>query len=152
MLSKFSQFKTRNFQTISNEKMRNQSYISRWELQLYSWWLFHLKSFVVLKLCFKFSQFEIQICETTSDGETSKTKVVDLEKLYNFIVDDFFIWNNLYKKKSREFPHIWNSNFFQTKSDENKLYIKVVDIDEINNFIVDDFFIWKHLWSQNSVW
>jgi hypothetical protein len=30
-----------------------------------------------------------------SDGETPKTKVVDLEKLCNFIVDNFFIWNHL---------------------------------------------------------
>ena len=28
----------------------------------------------------------------TSDGETTKTKVVDPEKLYNFAVDDIFIW------------------------------------------------------------
>jgi hypothetical protein len=31
----------------------------------------------------------------TSDGETTKTKVVDLEKLRNFAVDNFFIWNRL---------------------------------------------------------
>ena len=47
---------------------------------------------MVLKLCFKFPQFEIQICETTSDGETTKTKVVDLDKNYNFVVNDFSIW------------------------------------------------------------
>ena len=72
-----------------------QSCRSRRDRQLYSWWLFHLKSFVVLKLCFKFSQFKIQICETTSNGETSKTKVVDLDKNYNFIVNDFHL--NLFK-------------------------------------------------------
>jgi len=47
----------------------------------------------------------------TSDGEMTKTKVVDLKKLYNFVVDNFFIWNHLSMKKSREFAHIWNSNF-----------------------------------------
>jgi hypothetical protein len=31
----------------------------------------------------------------TSNGETEKAKVVDLEKLYNFIVDNIFIWNHL---------------------------------------------------------
>ena len=41
----------------------------------------------------------------------TKTKVVDLKKLYNFVVDNFFIWNHLSMKKSREFAHIWNSNF-----------------------------------------
>jgi imidazoleglycerol phosphate synthase glutamine amidotransferase subunit HisH len=27
----------------------------------------------------------------TSDEETTKTKIVDLEKLYNFVVENFFI-------------------------------------------------------------
>ena len=31
----------------------------------------------------------------TSDAETTKTKVVDSKKLYNFVVDDIFIWNRL---------------------------------------------------------
>ena len=30
-----------------------------------------------------------------SDGETPKTKVVDLEKLCNFVVENFFIWDHL---------------------------------------------------------
>jgi hypothetical protein len=35
-----------------------------------------------------------------SDGETTNTKVVDLEKLCNFVVN-FFIWN-----------HLANENYF----------------------------------------
>ena len=31
----------------------------------------------------------------TSDGKSTKTKVVDLDETYNFVVDDFFIWNHL---------------------------------------------------------
>jgi hypothetical protein len=31
----------------------------------------------------------------TSDGETAKIKVIDLEKLQNFVVDNFFIWIHL---------------------------------------------------------
>jgi hypothetical protein len=31
----------------------------------------------------------------TSDGETTKIKVVYLQKLYNFVVDNFFIWIRL---------------------------------------------------------
>ena len=34
----------------------------------------------------------------TSDEETIKIKVVDLEKLWNFVVDNFLIWNHLVKK------------------------------------------------------
>ena len=33
-----------------------------------------------------------------SDGETPKTKVVDLKKLYNFLVDNFFICNHFVKE------------------------------------------------------
>jgi hypothetical protein len=34
----------------------------------------------------------------TSDGQTEQTKVVDLKKLWNFVVDNFLIWNHLVKK------------------------------------------------------
>jgi len=45
---------------------------------------------------FEFLMLEIRFFETTSDGETTKTKVVDLVKLYNF-VGNFFISNHLYQ-------------------------------------------------------
>jgi hypothetical protein len=35
---------------------------------------------------FEFLEFEIWIFKMTSNGEITKTKVVDLEKLYNFVV------------------------------------------------------------------
>jgi hypothetical protein len=34
----------------------------------------------------------------TSNGETTKTKVTDLEKLCNFVVEIFFIWIHLFKE------------------------------------------------------
>ena len=43
----------------------------------------------------KFPTFEIQNFQTDSDRETTKMKVVDLEKLCNFVVDNFFIWIRL---------------------------------------------------------
>ena len=46
-----------------------------------------------------------------SDGETSKTKVIDLEKLYNFVVDNFFIWNHISRENYVRISHIWNLNF-----------------------------------------
>jgi len=77
---KFSYFEIQNFQMISDEKNdQNQSFKSRWELQLCSCWLFYLKSFVVLKLYFKFSQFEIQNFQTASNDEMTKTKVIVLD-------------------------------------------------------------------------
>jgi len=44
---------------------------------------------------FEFLKFEIQILQTTSDKKTYNIKVVDLEKLWNFIVQKFFIWIRL---------------------------------------------------------
>jgi hypothetical protein len=47
----------------------------------------------------------------TSDREMTKTKVVDLEELYNFTIDDFFIWNHLSKENYIWISHIWNLKF-----------------------------------------
>ena len=41
------------------------------------------------KIRLNFLKFEIQILQMTSDGEMGKTKVVDLKKLQNFVVDNF---------------------------------------------------------------
>jgi hypothetical protein len=40
---------------------------------------------------FKFFIFEIWIFQTTSDGDMAKTKAVDIEMLYNLVVNNFFI-------------------------------------------------------------
>jgi hypothetical protein len=64
----------------------------------YSWWLFHSKPFTVPKFCLKHSNFEIQIfwiVQTTLDGKITKTKVIDLDEIYNFVVNNFFIRNHL---------------------------------------------------------
>ena len=37
----------------------------------------------------------------TSNGKTTKAKVLDLEKLCKSVVDNFFIWNHLYMKNLR---------------------------------------------------
>jgi len=43
------------------------------------------------KITFGFLTSEIQNFEMSLDGETTKTKVVDPKKVYNFVVDDIFI-------------------------------------------------------------
>jgi hypothetical protein len=40
-------------------------------------------------------------------------KVVDLEKLYNFAVDDFFIWNHFVKENYVWISKIWNLSFWK---------------------------------------
>lgn len=42
---------------------------------------------------------EFQNFQTTLDGKTIKMKVVGLEKLYNFVVDNLLIQNHLVIKK-----------------------------------------------------
>ena len=53
-----------------------------------------------------------------------KTKAVNLEKLYNFIVDNFFIWNHLSNEN-----YVWFLTFgiriFQTISDGETLKTKL---------------------------
>ena len=49
---------------------------------------------------FEFLKFEIQILQMTSDQKTYNIKVVDLEKLWNFVVQNFFIWIRLEPQRS----------------------------------------------------
>ena len=39
----------------------------------------------------KFKNFEIQILQMTSDGKSTKTKVIYLDENYNFVVNDFSV-------------------------------------------------------------
>jgi len=64
-------------------------------MQLYSRWLFHLKSSCQGKLRLNFSNLKFEFFQMTSDGEITKIKVVDLQKLCNFVVDNFLIWIRL---------------------------------------------------------
>jgi hypothetical protein len=47
----------------------------------------------------------------TLNGETTKMKVVDLEKLCNFVVENFFIWIHLFKENYVWISRILNLNF-----------------------------------------
>jgi hypothetical protein len=56
----------------------------------------NLKSFTVPKFYLKILSFEIQIFWTiqmNSHREMTKTKVVDRDEAYNFVVDNLSIWN-----------------------------------------------------------
>jgi len=44
---------------------------------------------------FEFLKFEIQILPMTSDQKTYNIKIVDLEKLWNFVADNVLIWIRL---------------------------------------------------------
>ena len=66
---------------------------------------FQLKSFSIRKYYLKFSYFQIQIqtIQTKTYRKITKIKVIDLDKLYNFIFDNFSIWNHLLPEKLFEF-------------------------------------------------
>ena len=94
----------KNFISFSyNVRLRRtlyQSCSTRRDLPLCSLKSFKLRSFGCPNIFFWnhlsnknyiwFLKLKIWIFQMTSDGETTKTKVVDLEKLSNFVVDNFF--------------------------------------------------------------
>jgi hypothetical protein len=61
-------------------------------MKLCSWQLFYLNSFRFSKIESKYVKFKIQILQTTSDEKSVKMEVVELQKVFNFVVDNFFIW------------------------------------------------------------
>ena len=56
-----------------------------------------------MKIMFELLTFEIQNFQTIADEETIKPNVVDLEKLWNIVVDNFLIWKILSCKTVFEF-------------------------------------------------
>jgi len=77
----------------------------------------------------------------------TKTKVIDLDKFYNFVVVDFFGWSHLMSQDSVRSFHISKFKFWivQPKSNGEMTKTKGVDINELYNFVVDDFFISNRL-------
>jgi hypothetical protein len=98
----------------------------------------------------EFLTFEIQFFQTSSDGEMPKTKGADLEKLYNFVVDNVFIWNHLVKENYMWICHIWNLIFsndlgWRNNKNESCWPQKVIQLYSWQ------FFIWNHLAKDNYV-
>jgi len=57
--------------------------------------MFSFEIIYLMKIMFELLTFQIQNFQMIADEETIKPNVVDLEKLYNFVVENFFIWNYL---------------------------------------------------------
>jgi hypothetical protein len=71
-----------------------------------------------------------------------KTKVVHIDELYNFLVDDFFHLKSVLVPKL-----FWMFSYCeiqilirQTNSYRERTNTKVLDLDESYNLLVDDFF------------
>jgi hypothetical protein len=70
-----------------------------------------------------------------SDRKITKIKVVGLEMLWNFIIDNVLIWNHLVIQTVFEFK----IRIFQTASDEKTTKMKIIGLEKLFNFIVDNF-------------
>jgi hypothetical protein len=60
----------------------------------------------------------------------TKTKVVDLEELFNFVLDNLFIWNNLSKEIMFEFL-TFAIQIFQMTLDEEMTKTNVADLKKL---------------------
>ena len=78
------------------------------------------------------------------DGYMPRIKVIELNQIYNIIIENIFISQSLHVIKWDIF---WKMKFWilQTISDEDIFYVKVIKHDEIYNYLVDNIFIWSHL-------
>ena len=72
----------------------------------------------------------------------TKTKVVDLDELYNFVVAHFSFEIILLCQNSIRIYQILKLKFIitETNSDEEMTKIKVVDLDDLYDFYIHDFF------------
>ena len=99
---------------------------------------------------------------TLSDEEMTKIEVIDLDELYNFVIDDFFNWNHFVFKNIIWSYHILKFKFKLFKQSLMEKWpiqkygkmtnIKVADLDKLYNFVVDNFFIWNHLLCKKIIW
>jgi hypothetical protein len=85
---------------------QNKSCSSSKVIELCSWTIFYLNYFCRSKVRLDFWNLKIWIFQMVSNGETLNMKVVDPEKLWNFVLYKFFIWNHIVNE-----IQIWNSNF-----------------------------------------
>ena len=56
----------------------------------------------------------------------TKIKVVDVDEFYNFIVNDFFIWNDLLLQNVDSSCHFLNLNFELIKQSHMKKMTKII--------------------------
>jgi hypothetical protein len=82
------------------------------------------------------------------DGETTKTKVVDPEKLWNFVVDGVFIGTHLCMENLHlNFSHLKFELFKQPqmeKQPKQKLYISKSDATlKLTTFLFETIYAWK---------
>jgi hypothetical protein len=92
-----------------------------WEvIEFYSWQHFHLKSYCQRKLRLYLKILKFELWKTTSKEKTTNMKVVGIEELWNFIVDNILVWIILSCKTIFEFWNLKFSNYLGWKNHQNK--------------------------------
>jgi hypothetical protein len=75
---------------------QNKSCLASKVIELCSWTIFYLNYFCWSKVRLNFWNLKIWFFfQTASNGETLNMKVVDPEKLWNFVAYKYFIWNHI---------------------------------------------------------
>jgi hypothetical protein len=82
------------------------------------------------------------------NGKSTKIKVVELQKLWNFVVVYFFYLKSFRLSKiASEFVK-FKMQILQTTWYGKSTKLKAVELQMLWNFIVDNFLIWIHLQPQ----
>jgi hypothetical protein len=96
---------------------QNESCRSWKVMKLYSRQRLNLKSFDHAKL---YLNSKLDFFQTATEQNTTKMKVVGLEKLWNSIVDNFLIWNHLIMQNYIWIQNLNFSNGLGTKHHQNE--------------------------------
>jgi hypothetical protein len=77
----------------------------------------------------------------------TKIKIIGIDELYNFVVDDLFIWDHLVFENVVWICHNLKFKFYigQSNLDREITKIKLVDLNKLYNFVFDNFFTYVHL-------
>jgi hypothetical protein len=82
---------------------------------------------------------KIWIFQTVSNGETFEIKVVDLEKLWNFVAYNIFVRKHIINKKTTFESLKFEFQILETASKGETPKMKVVDLKTLWNFVVQPF-------------
>jgi uncharacterized membrane protein len=81
----------------------------------------------------------------------TKIKVIDLDKLKNLVVDNFFFWNHLVNVNYIWISQIWNSNFVNDLGWRN-YHNESCRSRKVMKLCSWQLFIWNRLVKENYVW
>jgi hypothetical protein len=109
---------------------------------------FRVQVILPTKTMSELKKVKIRIFQTISHGKPTKIKVVGLEKLCNFVVDNFSIWNYLIMQTIFGLQNLKFSNDPGCKNHENESCRSKIVI----SLYSWNLLIWNHLVIEKYVW